>query len=347
MGKRILVTGGAGFIGSHVADYLIDKGHEVTILDDLSGGLESNVNSKARFVKGSITDRDLVNSVMENQDIVYHTAAYAAEGLSHFIRNFNYENNLQGSVNLINAAVKNEIEKFLFTSSMAVYGSGNPPFDEDHFPSPEDPYGISKLAVELDLKSAHDMFGMDYVIIRPHNVYGERQFLGDPYRNVIGIFMNRIMQGEAPLIYGDGKQTRAFSYIGDVAPCIAESPFVKEATNQVINIGAAKPYTLNELASAVNEAMESKIAPIHAPPRQEVKHAYSTIAKSEKILGFKENTTLQEGLARMASWAKDSGPMQPIIWEGYEIIKNLPTFWKDMEREFPNPQKRINANLSN
>lgn len=338
--KKILVTGGAGFIGSHIIDYLVNEGHKVTVLDDLSGGFLENVNKKAKFVKGSIVEKDLVDEVMEGKEIVYHLAAYAPVGLSHFMRCFNYENNLMGSVNLINASIREGIEKFLFTSSMDIYGSGNPPFNEESIPSPEDPYGISKYAVEMDLKSAKEMFGLDYIIIRPHNVYGERQNIGDPYRNVIGIFMNRVLQGLPPLIYGDGKQTRAFSYIGDVAPYIAKAPFIEEATNQIINLGSGKMYTLNELSQVVIESMEADISAQHTPARYEVKHAYCTTDKSEKILGFKEKTSLGEGIKKMADWVKMKGPMDPTIWSDYELTKNLPPFWKNMDKEYSHSKKR-------
>ena len=343
--KRVLVTGGAGFIGSHLVDYLIDRGFEVTVLDDLSGGLIENVNPKARFVKGSIIDKALVEEIMKGQEIVYHLAAYAAEGLSHFVRNFNYNNNLIGSLNLINAAIKNNIECFVFTSSMAVYGKGNPPFSEDDSPNPEDPYGISKFAVELDLKCANELFGMDYIVIRPHNVYGERQLLGDPYRNVVGIFMNRIMQGQQPLIYGDGKQTRAFTYIGDVVPCIAQAPFIKEARNNIINLGSGQSYSIKDLAEQVINLMNAEIKPEHVEQRHEVKHAFCTTDKSERLLGFQDKTPLKEGLFRMAKWAKSRGPMKPIVWEGYEIMHKLPDFWKNLEKEFPEAEKRINAQI--
>lgn len=339
---KCLVTGGAGFIGSHLVDYLIEKGNEVTIIDDLSGGLESNINPKAKFVKGSITDKELIESVVKENDIIYHLAAYAAEGLSHFIRRYNYMNNLIGSVNLINASIKYKIKHFVFTSSMAVYGEGKPPFDEEDIPNPDDPYGVSKYAIERDLFLANKMFGLNYTIIRPHNIYGERQFLGDPYRNVIGIWMNRIMQGKPPLIYGDGTQTRAFSYIKDIIPCIANSPFIPEANKQIINLGAAKPYTLNELAKEVLFAMESELIPLHTPPRQEVKHAFSTTLKSEKILGYKDKTSLREGLTFMAKWVKERGPMDPIIWEKYELTEKLPPFWIDLKDSFPNSKNRIN-----
>jgi len=247
--SRTLVTGGAGFIGSHVAEELIKRNHQVTVLDDLSGGFVDNLVEGLRFVPGSINDVDLVNRLFleEKYEYVFHLAAYAAEGLSHFIKRFNYENNLIGSVNLINAAVNTGVKCFVFTSSIAVYGaSPELPMTEETPPHPEDPYGIAKQAVEQELRVCKEMFGLDYVIFRPHNVYGERQNIGDKYRNVVGIFMNQILQGKPMTVFGDGSQTRAFSYIGDVAPIIAEAVDVPDAYNQVFNIGADQPYSVNE-----------------------------------------------------------------------------------------------------
>ena len=236
---KSLVTGGAGFIGAHVVNELIKMGHSVIVLDDLSGGFEDNINKKASFVKGSVTDYDLLKKLFEEHkfDYVYHLAAYAAEGLSHFIRKFNYENNLVGSIHLINESIRHKVKCFVFTSSIAVYGAGQLPMTEDTVPQPEDPYGVSKYAVELDLRSAHEMFDLNYIVFRPHNVYGEFQNIGDRYRNVIGIFMNQLMQGHPLTIFGDGTQTRAFSYINDVAPHIARSVEIPAAYNQVFNIG--------------------------------------------------------------------------------------------------------------
>lgn len=327
---KVLVTGGAGFIGSHLVDYLSDEmGHDVVVLDDLSGGFEDNVNKNAKFVRGSINDIKLVNKTMRDIDVVYHLAAYAAEGLSHFIKNFNYNNNLIGSVNLINAAINNNIKMFLFTSSMAVYGTNQTPFKEEFTPKPEDSYGISKYAVERELAISHEVFGLKYCILRPHNVYGPRQNIGDPYRNVIGIFMNRIMQGKPPRIYGYGKQTRAFSYIDDVAPCIAKAPFIKAAENEVINVGAAEPCTINRIAKLVLEAMDSNLKPVHMPTRYEVKHAYCTIDKSVRLLGYKTTVSLEKGVGIMAEWAKKVGPRKSTMWKKVEIEKNLPVFWRD------------------
>src|SRR3954470_2497080 len=230
-----LVTGGAGFIGAHVAEHLLRAGHEVIVLDDLSGGFKENVPAGCTFVQGSILDVQLIDDLFKRHkfDYVFHLAAYAAEGLSHFIRHFNYSNNVLGSITLINESVKHEVKCFVFPSSIAVYGPEQTPMTEDTVPQPEDPYGVAKLAVELDLRASLRMFGLNHVIFRPHNVYGEYQNIGDRYRNVVGIFMNQLMQGEPLTVFGDGNQTRAFSYIGDVAPYIAASVDVPEAYNEV------------------------------------------------------------------------------------------------------------------
>src|SRR6516165_7579374 len=247
---KVLVTGAAGFIGSHVAQHCLKLGFSVTATDDLSGGFRENVPADTRWLQGDLRDAEFVATLFSqaNYDYVYHMAAYAAEGLSHFVRRFNYQVNLVASVNLINEAVRHDVRSFVFASSIAVYGRNQTPMDEAMTPQPEDPYGISKYAVELDLRAAHEMFGLNYIVFRPHNVYGENQNIGDKYRNVIGIFMNQIMQGKSLTIFGDGSQTRAFSYIDDVAIPIAKSVNIPKAFNQVFNIGADKPYTVNELA---------------------------------------------------------------------------------------------------
>jgi UDP-glucose 4-epimerase len=253
MSSQVLVTGAAGFIGSHICRCLIHEGNRVTGLDDLSGGFRDHLPEGVQFVQGSVTDAALVQKLFAEHkfDYVFHLAAYAAEGLSHFIKHFNYTNNLLGSVNLINAAVNHEVKCFVFTSSIAVYGRNQLPMTEELVPQPEDPYGIAKYAVELDLREAHEMFGLNSVIFRPHNVYGENQNIGDRYRNVIGIFMNQVMQGQPMTIFGDGKQTRAFSYIDDVAPVIAASVVRPACYNQVFNVGADKPYSVLEVAQVV------------------------------------------------------------------------------------------------
>lgn len=324
-----LVTGGAGFIGAHVVNELIEKGQKVVVLDDLSGGFEENVHSKATFIKGSINDHELLERIFSEHkfDYVYHLAAYAAEGLSHFIKRFNYNNNLIGSVNLINESIKNKVKCFVFTSSIAVYGKGQLPMREDMIPQPEDPYGVAKLAVEQELKVTKEMFGMDYIIFRPHNVYGEYQNLGDRYRNVVGIFMNQLMQGKPLTIFGDGTQTRAFSYIGDVAPHIANSVNIPEARNEVFNIGADKDYSVNELVGEVCHAMGINGDVRHLPPRNEVQHAYSDHSKVQSVFNTKKFTSLKDGLCRMADWAKTTGSKKSEKFAEIEITENLPSVW--------------------
>jgi len=324
-----LVTGGAGFIGSHLTNDLIKRGHKVIVLDDLSGGFEENVNKEAVFVKGSITNHLLLEELFNSYkfDYVFHLAAYAAEGLSHFIKRFNYTNNLIGSVNLINESVKHKVKCFVFTSSIAVYGGCPPPMTEDMTPVPEDPYGIAKLAVEQELRVTHEMFGLNYIVFRPHNVYGEYQNLGDKYRNVVGIFMNQLMQDIPLTIFGDGMQTRAFSYIGDVSPYIADSIFVKDAYNQVFNIGADKDYAVKELAETVMKVMGKEGLIRYVEARNEVLHAYADHSKATQILGFKQAYSLTEGLTQMAAWAKTAGIQKSCKFENIEIHEKLPPIW--------------------
>jgi len=324
-----LVTGGAGFIGSHVTRHCLNLDHEVVVLDDLSGGYRDQVPGQAIFIKGSVTDANLVNDLFAKFefDYVYHLAAYAAEGLSHFIRRFNYQNNLVGSINLINAAVLHDVKCFVFTSSIAVYGAAQLPMSENTVPQPEDPYGISKYAIELDLRAAHEMFGLNYIIFRPHNVYGENQNIGDRYRNVVGIFMNQIMCGEPLTIFGDGTQTRAFSYIDDVALPIARSVNNRAAYNDVYNIGADQPYTLNKLAEVVSAAYAAPKKIRYLPARNEVSHAYSTHEKARLIFDINGSVALEDGIGRMAAWAKKVGARKSKYFEKIEVARNLPANW--------------------
>ena len=326
----ILVTGAAGFIGSHVAEQLLGRGHDVVALDDLSGGFLDNVPRGAVFVQGSVLDTSLVSRIFSEHRIshVFHLAAYAAEGLSHFIRRFNYTNNVVGSMNLLNEAVKADVRCFVFTSSIAVYGAGQAPMHEALTPEPEDPYGIAKYAVELDLQAARRMFGLNSIVFRPHNVYGERQHTGDRYRNVIGIFMNQLMRDEPMSIFGDGTQTRAFSYIGDVAPLVAGSIDVPGALNQVFNVGADEPTTVNELARLVATAMGKEPRITHLDARQEVLHAVADHSKVARVFGYRAKWTLERGLQRMAEWALRVGPREPSRRADVEVDRNLPPSWR-------------------
>ena len=324
-----LVTGGAGFLGSHVVDALVQRGERVVVLDDLSGGFAENVPAAATFARGSILDQALVDRLFREHRVrrVYHLAAYAAEGLSHFIRRFNYQNNLIGSVNLINASVNHDVECFVFTSSIAVYGPNQVPMHEAMVPTPEDPYGVAKLAVEQDLRACHAQFGLPYVILRPHNVYGERQNIGDRYRNVIGIFMNQIMRGEPMTIFGDGRQTRAFTYVGDIAPVIAGAPFRPAAFEQVFNVGADTPYQVRELAARVAAAMGVEPRIRYLDARNEVVHAHSSHDKVRAYFECPPETSLDDGLARMATWARRVGARESQPFGEIEVTRGLPASW--------------------
>jgi UDP-glucose 4-epimerase len=338
--SKVLVTGGAGFIGSHLTSELVNRGCRVTVLDDLSGGFASNVESKARFVQGSVTDENLVNAIFSSGDFdyVFHLAAYAAEGLSHFIKRFNYENNLMGSVNLINASINHQVKCFVFASSIAVYGKNQVPMTEEMIPMPDDPYGIAKLAVEQELRVSHEMFGLDYVIFRPHNVYGERQNIGDRYRNVVGIFMNQIMQGQPMTIFGDGEQTRAFTYIQDIVTAVADAPVNRLARNRVFNIGADVPYTVNELARQVAKAMGVSPKMRYLEARNEVKHAFSSHKRLQEFFGYTPKFTLETGLRKMADWACAVGSRQSKVFANIEIAKNIPPSWQE---ELSLPPERV------
>jgi UDP-glucose 4-epimerase len=332
---RVLVTGGAGFIGSHVGEALIRLGHDVTVLDDLSGGFEDNVPVRARFIRGSVTDDGTVDRIFAEGrfDYVFHLAAYAAEGLSHFIKRFNYTNNVIGSVNLINASVNTGVKGFVFTSSIAVYGASPVvPMTEDTPPLPVDPYGIAKHAVERELASSREMFGLDYMIFRPHNVYGPGQNTADRYRNVVGIFMNQILQDRPMTIFGNGTQTRAFSYIEDVAPVMAAAIDEPRAWNEVFNVGSDEPYTLNYLAERVAAAMEVPVNVEHLPARHEVTHAHASHDKLRRAFGHHRTTSLDDGLRAMAAWVRAKGARASAAFENIEIRKNLPAVWAESAR---------------
>lgn len=324
-----LVTGVAGFIGSHVAEACLHQRFNVIGMDDLSGGFRRNVPAGVTFVEGSVCDPALVQEIFRDHHIeyVYHLAAYAAEGLSHFIRRFNYTNNVIGSVTLINEAARAKVKCFVFTSSIAVYGTNQLPMVESLVPRPEDPYGIAKYAVELDLRAAHRLFGMPYIVFRPHNVYGERQNLADRYRNVVGIFMNQVMHGRPMTIFGSGTQTRAFSHIADVAPIIARGPLVTEAYCETFNIGADTACTVNELAQAVAAAFDTESQLEYLPAREEVEHAFASHDKVSRVFGTDAQVSLTQGLKRMATWAREIGPMTPCPLRPLELNEKVPLAW--------------------
>ena len=341
-GLRVLVTGGAGFVGSHVARKCLELGMVVTVVDDLSGGKRINLPAGVRFVRGDLKNASFVEGLffgtaqgqkdaqLQRFDFVYHLAAYAAEGLSHFIRSYNYRNNLVASTLLINAAVRSRVRCFVFTSSIAVYGARQLPFTEDVTPVPEDPYGISKLAVELDLEAAHRMFGLNFVIARPHNVYGPAQNAEDKYRNVVGIFLAKLLGGEPLSIFGDGTQTRSFTYVSDVADVLARAPLHPHAYNQKFNVGAEQPYTVNELATRMSRAWGEHAKVVHLDKRNEVHNAESTHTKLGCYFpSARQSVSLDEGLRQTVAWAKQTftAAPQPAEFDAVEVKRQMPRSW--------------------
>jgi UDP-glucose 4-epimerase len=340
---NVLVTGGAGFIGSHLADFLLKLDYNVVVLDDLSGGFIENVDTPyprrnssqpdIHFVRGSVLDVQLIEELFIKYKFtyVYHLSAYAAEGLSHFIKRFNYTNNLIGSINLINASVNHGVSCFVFTSSMAVYGSTQVPFSESTDPKPEDSYGIAKLAVERELEICHNLFGLNYVIFRPHNVIGPRQNIWDRYRNVAGIFMRQVLANEPVTIFGSGNQLRAFTYIDDIVPVIAQSPMVTLMANDTFNIGSDRVCSIIELASHIHEILNRPLLIEHIEARDEVFAAWSRHTKLKNALSYYRETPLREALEKMAQWVVTQEARPLPTFDNIEIIRNLPPSWSKPE----------------
>ena len=222
------------------------------------------------------------------------------------------------------------VKRFVFTSSIAVYGAAQNPMTESTAPMPEDPYGVAKYACEMDLRAAHEMFGLNYTIFRPHNVYGEHQNIGDRYRNVIGIFMNQIMQGQPMTIFGDGLQTRAFTHIDDVAPLIARCVDVPESSNRIFNIGAETPTSVRDLAGDRGEGARrgSRRSASLRPARKWCMR----FPAARPCRGFSAGRTTfpwKQGIQRMAAWAKEHGARATKPFAGIEVHKNLPPSWRN------------------
>jgi len=329
---KILITGVAGLLGSRLADWILENtNHDVIGIDDLSGGYRQNINKKVKFYEHNLKDLSFVKSVFLNEkpDIVYHFAAYAAEGLSPFIRKYNYENNLICSVNLITASIEHDVKRFIFASSMSVYGNKyQPPFSEDLQQCPIDPYGVAKFSVEQDLKIAYDQHGLEYTIIRPHNFYGKNQNIWDKYRNVLGIWMFQIMNDMQPTIFGDGEQKRAFSYVDDSLVPFWNASQNAQCVDQIINLGGIKEHTINEACEILIKVTGTKLRPLYLEQRHEAKHAWSTWQKSIDLLDFKHTIDLEEGLTKMWEWAKIQPMRNRFVWQEYELDKGIYKFWK-------------------
>jgi len=331
--KKILITGVAGFMGSHLAQYLANQGHKVTGIDNLSIGRIHNIPDNILFKRVDLRDAEATAKVVEETkpELVYHLACWAHEGLSQFMPRHITENNYNAFLNLIVPCINHGMRRIVVCSSMSVYGDQKPPFDESLPKKPVDVYAVAKAAMEDTTAILADVHGFDFTIIRPHNVYGPRQIIWDPYRNVVGIFTNRIMQGKPPIIYGDGEQTRAFSFIDDVTPYIAKSGIVDTTKGEIINVGPLEEYTINELANTVIAAFGVDMEPHHLPDRpREVKHAYCTNDKAMRILGYNTSISLRDGVQRMVDWARGIGPQEFQYLDQIELTgDNIPRTWRD------------------
>jgi UDP-glucose 4-epimerase len=329
---KILITGVAGLLGSRLADWILkNTDHEVIGVDDLSGGYIQNVDLRVKFYQFNLLDLKKLDEMFsrEKPDIVYHFAAYAAEGLSPFIRKYNYENNLICSANLITKSIDYNVKRFVFASSMSVYGNKyDPPFHEDLQQCPIDPYGVAKFSVEQDLKIAYEQHGLEYTIVRPHNFYGINQNIWDKYRNVLGIWMYQILNNTQPTIFGDGEQKRAFSYVDDSLIPFWNASQNPNCIDQIINLGGIKEHTINEACVALIKVTGTKLKPLYLEQRHEVKHAWSTWQKSIDLLDFKHTIDLEEGLTRMWEWAKIQPMRNRFVWQEYELDKGIYKFWK-------------------
>ena len=328
---RVLVTGAAGFMGSHVAEGLLAAGHEVVGVDDLSGGFRENLVPSVRFLQLDLRDPAATERVVRDDppEVLCHLAANAREGASQFQPRDVCGRNLTAYVNVLVPAIRAGLRKVVLYSSMAVYGGQQTPFDEAMPRQPVDVYGVNKASMEQITEILAEVHEFSYTIIRPHNVFGERQSLRDPYRNVVTIFMNRIMRGEPVYVYGDGEQKRAFSYIGDSLPAFLRAADDDPTLDrQIINVGGMEPITINELLEMVAAEFEAEPEVIHLPERpREVKYAYSTWQKSARLLGYEQRFSLQEGIRRTAEWARSRGP-QPWSEETLELPSSkAPRIW--------------------
>jgi UDP-glucose 4-epimerase len=329
---KILITGVAGLLGSRLADWIIENKPEVEVIgvDDLSGGYLENINPKVELWQMNITEHPIENIFEFHQiDYVFHFAAYAAEGLSPFIRCYNYDNNLKATAKIVNECIKHDVKRLVFTSTLAVYGHGDGGiFNETQVPKPIDPYGVAKYGCEMDIQIAGEQHGLDWCIIRPHNVYGVKQNIWDKYRNVLGIWMFQHLNGEDLTIFGDGEQTRAFSFIDDSLEPLWNSAVRKEASKEIINLGGVEEISINEASSVLLQVL-GKGTRTYLEPRHEVKHSIPTFQKSIDLLGFEHKTDLVEGLTQMWEWAKVQPMRERFVWPEYELDKGIYSFWKN------------------
>ena len=332
--KKVLVTGVAGFLGSHLSEKLGSMGHKVVGIDNMIGGYEDNVPSNVEFHKIDCCDFNKVKSIMKGINVVYHCAATAHEGLSVFSPFEITKNNYLASVSIFSAAVNEKVDRIIFCSSMARYGDQVTPFTEIMIPKPVDPYAISKVAAEEVLKNLCDLNGVEWVIAIPHNIIGPRQKYDDPFRNVVSIMINRMLQGKAPIIYGDGEQTRCFSYIDDCLSCLIPMLDQKNLNHEIINIGPDEEFvTINKIAEICSNITGVNLSPIYKKDRpKEVKHATCSAEKARSLLNYETKVSLKDGIQKTFDYIKARG-IRPFDYNiNIEINNELtPSTWKNKE----------------
>lgn len=334
----ILITGSAGFIGSCLIHYILSEKSNVSVvgIDNLSGGYMTNMPiefDRFHFCEMN-TEDDRLADIFERYtpDIVYHMSAYAAEGLSPFMRKYTVNSNMMATANIINCCINYNVKRLVYTSSMSVYGDGieGERFDEDLTPHPLDPYAISKYACELDIQSASRTHGLEYCIIRPHNVYGIRQNIWDTYRNVLAIWMMQYLNSEPLTIYGTGEQTRAFSNIDDMLEPLWKAGVSNKARNQIINLGGMHGIAIKDACMTMCKVLDptGTVSYEYKEPRYEVRHAVPTYEKSVELLGYHENISMEEGLKTMWRWVKGQPKRERFHWDKYEVEKGIYSYWK-------------------
>jgi UDP-glucose 4-epimerase len=328
--ERVFISGAAGFLGSHLADAFLADGHSVVGIDNMIGGNWDNVPSQCEFYSLDCNDLERVREHMRGATVVYHCAAMAYEGLSVFSPHAITQSIVTSTSSMVSAAVSNNVRRFVYCTSMARYGTNKVPFTEDMEPRPQDPYGIGKYAAELLVRNIADTHGMQWVIAVPHNIVGPRQKYDDPYRNVASIFINLMLQGRQPYIYGDGDQMRCFSFVADDIVPLKQMAFDEGCVGQVINIGPDEEFvTINELADTLARILNFKVDARHTKGRpQEVYLANCSADKARRLLGYKSTVKLEDGLRQMVDWIRSKGTKPFRYHIGIEIVNDkTPETW--------------------
>ena len=330
---HIFITGIAGFLGANLADYYISKKFKVSGCDNLVGGTTKNINlKKVKFYKANCENLDEMTKIMKDVDVVVHAAAYPHEGLSSFSPYLICKSNFIGAVSVFTAAIQKKVKRIVFCSSMARYGSVKFPFSENQNVKPVDPYGVSKLAAEQVLKILSDSHGIEYNIAVPHNIIGPKQKYDDPYRNVVSIMINLMLQKRRPIIYGDGKQTRNFSDIDDCIYCLDKLIRDKKIKSEIFNIGPDEDsVSINELYEILSNKLQfNKDAQYVEDRPNEVKNAICSSDKARKFLSYKTRVNLSDSIDKVIKYIKKNGPKKFEYNYKLEIQNKLtPKTWKN------------------